>query len=65
MLKDDFLNAKVLSTRLKQGDALIIRTGGGGGFGKPEERDPAKVANDVRQGYVSPAVAKDTYKAKL
>ncbi len=64
-LKDDFPNAKVLSTRLKPGDALIIRTGGGGGFGKPEDRDRAKVANDVRQGYVSAAVAKETYRVNI
>ena len=57
----DLPNAKVLMKRLERGDAITIRAGGGGGFGPPEERDPEAVANDVRQGYVSPTVASDTY----
>jgi N-methylhydantoinase B len=32
---------------------LIMELPGGGGFGDPEERDPAAVANDERQGYVT------------
>jgi N-methylhydantoinase B len=47
--------------RLERGDAITIRAGGGGGFGPPEERAPEAVANDVRQGYVSFAVARDVY----
>jgi N-methylhydantoinase B len=57
----DLPNAKVLMKRLDRGDAITIRAGGGGGFGPPEERDPEAVANDVRQGYVSLAVARDAY----
>jgi N-methylhydantoinase B len=57
----DFPNAKVLSRRLTPGDAFIIRTGGGGGFGPPAERDPARVAHDVRQGYVSRDTARSVY----
>jgi N-methylhydantoinase B len=57
----DLPNAKVLMKRLERGDAITIRAGGGGGFGLPEERDPFAVANDVRQGYVSFEVARDTY----
>jgi N-methylhydantoinase B len=58
-------NAKLRNVRLKAGDALILRTGGGGGFGSPLERPAEVVANDVRQGYVSPAVARDAYRVKL
>ena len=47
--------------RLDRGDAITIRAGGGGGFGPPEEREPGAVAHDVRQGYVSLEVARDTY----
>ena len=61
----DFPNAKVLSRRLNAGDALIVRTGGGGGFGPPEERDPQAVAYDVRQGYIDPEVARGGYKVAL
>jgi N-methylhydantoinase B len=57
----DFPNAKVLSRRLGAGDAFIIRTGGGGGFGDPRARAPERVAHDVRQGYVSRSVADSVY----
>jgi N-methylhydantoinase B len=59
--KDDFPNAKVLTTRLKPGDAFALRSGGGGGFGPPAERPLAKVARDVAQGYVTPAAAERDY----
>jgi N-methylhydantoinase B len=58
-------NAKLRNQRLKPGDALILRTGGGGGFGPPLERPAEGVANDVRQGYVSAEVAKTAYGAVL
>jgi N-methylhydantoinase B len=58
-------NAKLRNQRLKAGDALILRTGGGGGFGSPLERPAAVVANDVRQGYVSAAVARTAYGVEL
>ena len=58
---NDFPNAKVLSRRLAAGDAFIIRTGGGGGFGPPVERDAERVAHDVRQGYVSHDNARALY----
>lgn len=61
----DFANAKVFNVRLKKGDAYMMRSGGGGGFGLPVEREPARVAADVRQGYVSRAVALDTYRVVL
>ncbi len=32
---------------------LVLELPGGGGFGNPEDRDPAAVANDRAQGYVS------------
>ena len=58
-------NAKVLAQRLKPGDAITIAAGGGGGFGPPEERDPQRVAHDVRQGYVSREIARDVYRVVL
>jgi N-methylhydantoinase B len=39
----------------------IVRTGGGGGWGNPLERDPKKVAWDVVEGFVSSESAKDNY----
>lgn len=40
---------------------VIVRTGGGGGWGDPLERDPEAVARDVEQGLVSPASARNDY----
>jgi N-methylhydantoinase B len=57
----DMPNAKVFNVRLARGDAYMMRSGGGGGFGDPLEREPALVALDVQEGYVSAAVARDVY----
>jgi N-methylhydantoinase B len=59
--KTDFPNAKVLVAALKAGDAFRIRSGGGGGYGSPLEREAELVAQDVRQGYVSIAAAAEHY----
>ncbi|MFB9477336.1 hydantoinase B/oxoprolinase family protein [Nonomuraea salmonea] len=39
--------------RLDAGEVLVNNTGGGGGYGDPFEREPAQVAADVRNGFVS------------
>jgi len=51
--KTDFPNAKVLVAQVKPGDAFRLRSGGGGGYGRPLERPVEDVREDVRQGYVS------------
>jgi N-methylhydantoinase B len=61
----DLPNAKVLVQRLKAGDTFTLASGGGGGFGRPEERDPAAVALDVAEGYVTAAEAHDVYRVAL
>jgi N-methylhydantoinase B len=45
----------------KPGDTILFRQPGGGGYGKPTEREPERVAQDVRHGYVSLARAHDVY----
>ena len=65
VVQDQFPNAKVLMKRLNGGDTFTLLTGGGGGFGPPKEREPERVAHDVRQGYISRAAAKDTYHVAL
>lgn len=57
----DMPNAKIFGVRLRQGDAYLMQSGGGGGFGSPLERDPEQVAHDVREGYVSPEAAHQDY----
>ncbi|MFB2582393.1 hydantoinase B/oxoprolinase family protein [Herbiconiux sp. P15] len=46
---------------LEAGEYIISIGTGGGGYGDPLERDPARVAKDVSAGYVSPGRARDTY----
>jgi N-methylhydantoinase B/oxoprolinase/acetone carboxylase alpha subunit len=46
---------------LQPGDWCTILTAGGGGIGDPYDRDPARVASDVRAGVVSVAAAHDAY----
>lgn len=43
------------------GDVLVNETGGGGGYGNAFEREPSRVARDVRNGFVSVKSAADDY----
>jgi N-methylhydantoinase B len=40
---------------------VIVRTGGGGGWGDPLEREPAKVCSDVMEELVSSKAAREQY----
>ena len=46
---------------LQPGDMVSYRTCGGGGYGAAQERDPALVLRDVREGKVSPERARQVY----
>jgi N-methylhydantoinase B len=46
-------NSKFTNLPLDAGDALLVESGGGGGYGPPNERDPALVSRDVEFGYAS------------
>ena len=50
------LNSKQQNVALETGDVFTIRTSGGGGLGRPLERAPAAVAEDLREGRVTAAV---------
>jgi N-methylhydantoinase B len=52
---------KVMSLRLGKGDVVCCRSGGGGGYGNPLDRDPDRVRNDIIEGYVSSKMAKNIY----
>ncbi len=56
-----FPNGKVDGLTLQPGDAVIVETGGGGGYGKPNERDSEAVRRDVTAGYVSEEEARRIY----
>jgi N-methylhydantoinase B len=57
----DFPNGKVLGQYLRAGDRFVLRSGGGGGYGGPLERDPAQIGADVREGYVTLHAARHFY----
>lgn len=46
---------------LARGDVLRLLSGGGGGLGDPLQRDPARVAEDLRDAYVTPENARVAY----
>ena len=46
---------------LDPGERLTLRFGGGGGYGRPEDRDPDAVRSDLRNGYITPDFAKHHY----
>ncbi|MFF3624961.1 hydantoinase B/oxoprolinase family protein [Streptomyces sp. NPDC002467] len=46
---------------VKEGDVLRCESGGGGGFGPASERTVEAVAEDIRQGLLSPARAEADY----
>ncbi|MBP2298817.1 hydantoinase B/oxoprolinase family protein [Azospirillum picis] len=50
-----------LMTQLKAGDRLVVETAGGGGYGAPDQREAAKVGEDVRNGKISEGSAKEQY----
>jgi N-methylhydantoinase B len=52
---------KVAGHGLSEGDIVSVRSAGGGGYGDPLERDTNRVAADLRDGYISPAAARELY----
>jgi N-methylhydantoinase B len=59
--REDEMPSKVGSLVLDRGDIFTVVNGGGGGVGDPILRDPASVATDVGDGYVSFEAARDVY----
>ena len=49
---------------LEPGDAIIVETGGGGGYGPPSERPRELIERDLRRGYVSAESAAKDYDSK-
>jgi N-methylhydantoinase B len=62
--------AKVIPSRysdhvLHPGDVFSLETPGGGGLRNPRERDPQRVVNDVRNGYVTQQKAREIYRVAI
>ena len=60
--KENVRVRKVSSCKLKKGDVVSIRTGGGGGWGDPLKRDPSLILSDVRNGFMTARVAEREYR---
>ena len=58
------LRSKV-TVQLNENDVVSYRTCGGGGYGPPEERDPANVLRDVKDGRVSVERAREEYRVAI
>ncbi|MEM2818910.1 MAG: hydantoinase B/oxoprolinase family protein, partial [Nitrososphaerota archaeon] len=52
---------KVAAVKLKRGDMVSLRSGGGGGWGDPLERDPELVRMDVKNEYITIETAREIY----
>jgi N-methylhydantoinase B len=50
---------------IPNGDRLIVEMPGGGGLGNAAERDPALVAEDLRNGFISKESAREVYKVAV
>jgi N-methylhydantoinase B len=55
------LTSKITDVHIRRGQRVRLETPGGGGFGDPRTRDPARVARDVALGYVSRQAASRDY----
>jgi N-methylhydantoinase B/oxoprolinase/acetone carboxylase alpha subunit len=54
-------NGKFSDVYLQRGDRIRVVTSGGGGYGDPLERDLERIAEDLRQGFISAAQAAEDY----
>ncbi len=59
--QDSYDVLKGTGISLKKGSRVVARTGGGGGYGDPLEREPERVLEDVLDEYVSREAARDVY----
>jgi N-methylhydantoinase B len=59
--REERLFSKTAPLQRQRGEILSIRAAGGGGFGDPRWRDPARLQRDVEAGLVSPAAAARDY----
>ena len=52
---------KIDILKLERGDVVYVTSPGGGGFGEAMHRSPARVLDDIANGFVTVAEAKDVY----
>ena len=54
-------SSKYSNIVLHPGDRVRLSVSGGGGYGKPLERDRAMIEEDLREGYITPEGARRDY----
>lgn len=54
-------HGRIAHLDLDSGDVVRIVSGGGGGWGDPELREPALIAEDIRNGFLTEARAQELY----
>ncbi|QEC48445.1 hydantoinase B/oxoprolinase family protein [Baekduia soli] len=59
------LPSKVENVPVHKGDRLVFSTAGAGGLGDPLDREPERVAKDVRAGLVTVEAAREDYAVEL
>ena len=59
--RERFLSSKTPYVDLEPGTLVHVQSAGGGGYGDPRERDPALIARDLKNGYVTEAGARVAY----
>ena len=50
---------------LRDGQSILSVSCGGGGYGRPEERDPERVAKDVAEQWIDAQRALDVYRVAV
>ncbi len=59
--KKEFETKASAKVEMSAGERFLLQSAGGGGYGDPRRRDPAALARDVAEGYVTANAAKRDY----
>lgn len=54
----------VTALRVARGETIRVKTATGGGYGSPEDRDPAAVARDLRNAFITAEQASEVFGVK-
>jgi N-methylhydantoinase B/oxoprolinase/acetone carboxylase alpha subunit len=57
--------SKFANIMIRAGDQVMIESAGGGGYGRPEQREPELVLRDVAEGFVCERAAREDYHVAL